>query len=84
MLPYYLIKSFMKRSSYVITYFHPRDFDPDQPMISELSKVRKFKSYYGLREAYGKLDKLVRQFDFVDIQQADSMIDWNRVKTITL
>lgn len=84
LLPYYLIKSFMKRSSYVITYFHPRDFDPDQPMISELSKVRKFKSYYGLREAYGKLDKLVRQFDFVDIQQADSMIDWNRVKTITL
>ena len=35
--PYFLIKYWTKKSDYVMTYFHPRDFDPDQPMIKELS-----------------------------------------------
>ena len=37
MLPYSLINSLVKRSDYVMTYFHPRDFDKDQPIISDLS-----------------------------------------------
>ena len=44
LIPYPLIKILTKRSRYVMTYFHPRDFDFNQPMINDLSKLRKFKS----------------------------------------
>ena len=43
-----------------MTYFHPRDFDFDQPIINDLSKIRKFKSYYGLKNSLGKLEKLIQ------------------------
>ena len=32
-LPYGLIKFFSKNSKYIMTYFHPRDFDYNQPII---------------------------------------------------
>jgi peptidoglycan-N-acetylglucosamine deacetylase len=83
-LPYWLIKSMMKRSDYVMTYFHPRDFDPNQPVIQELSTVRKFKSYVGLKTALNKLEHLITDFDFIDIEQADKLVEWDRVKEIKL
>ncbi len=82
--PYWMIKSMMKRSDYVMTYFHPRDFDPDQPIIAGLSKVRRFKSYVGLGTAFDKLERLITDFEFVDVNQADKTIVWNKQKIITL
>ena len=35
--PYFLINYYTKISDYVMTYFHPRDFDYNQPIIKELS-----------------------------------------------
>ena len=40
--PYRMIKSLIKQSDYTMTYFPPRDFDPDQPMLDLLSLKRKF------------------------------------------
>ena len=74
----------MKQSDYVMTYFHPRDFDPQQPIINDLSLIRKFKSYVGLNSSLGKLDNLINDFDFVDLSQADDNIDWNNVKKIKI
>ncbi len=82
--PYWMIKQMMKRSDYVMTYFHPRDFDPDQPMIEELSRVRKFKSYIGLGTSFAKLERLITDFEFVDIQEANNAIDWNKQKVISI
>ncbi len=82
--PYWMIKSMMKRSDYVMTCFHPRDFDPDQPIIAGLSKVRRFKSYVGLGTAFDKLERLITDFEFVDVNQADKTIVWNKQKIITL
>ncbi len=67
-----------------MTYFHPRDFDPQQPMIKELSMIRKFKSYYGLSNALQKLEKLVDDFEFFDLDSADKLIDWNTTKVLKL
>jgi polysaccharide deacetylase family protein (PEP-CTERM system associated) len=83
-LPYWLIKRFMQNSDYVMTYFHPRDFDSMQPMINDLSLTRKFKSYYGLETAFTKLEKLISDFDFIDIATANNLIDWNSQKRIRL
>ncbi len=77
LFPYPLIKKFSQDSDYIMTYFHPRDFDPKQPMIKGLSPIRKFKSYIGLNKCLGKLDKWVNEFDFVDLRTADKIINWN-------
>jgi polysaccharide deacetylase family protein (PEP-CTERM system associated) len=84
LLPYPIIKKLTERSNYTMTYFHPRDFDPTQPMITELPVIRKFKSYYGLNGALEKLEQLLTDFKFVDIRTADKMIDWQKAKVIIL
>jgi len=84
LIPYPLIKYFMKRTDYVMTYLHPRDFDAEQPMIEGLSTFRRFKSYVGLKGSYDKLEKLINDFTFIDLEEANSIMDWSKAKTITL
>lgn len=83
-LPYPIIEKMTKKSEYVMTYFHPRDFDADQPMIPGLNMIRKFKSYYGLKNTEKKLDQWLSKFDFIDLAEADQMIDWKSQKTIKI
>ena len=82
--PYKFIKEWTQKSDYVMSYFHPRDFDPDQPIIKGLSIQRKFKSYVGLKKADKKLRNWINDFDFMDLETANNQIDWNTVKTIQL
>ena len=84
LFPYPLIKKWTKQSEYIMTYFHPRDFDAGQPMIDDLSLIRKFKSYVGIKSALKKLDKWVHDFEFIDIDEANKKIDWNKVNKIEL
>ncbi|MDP6575618.1 MAG: polysaccharide deacetylase family protein [Candidatus Peribacteraceae bacterium] len=84
LLPYPILKKMFKKSEYVMTYFHPRDFDPDQPVIKDLSFIRKFKSYYGLNSAKSKLEKLLSDFDFVDVQTAVGSIDWSATPKVSI
>jgi polysaccharide deacetylase family protein (PEP-CTERM system associated) len=84
LLPYKNIHNFSKRSNYIMSYFHPRDFDSNQPMINDLSLLRKFKSYVGLKSCQGKLINWLRDFDFMDISDAEKRIDWNQVRTVKL
>ncbi|PCJ83877.1 MAG: polysaccharide deacetylase [Flavobacteriales bacterium] len=83
-LPYWYLKRAFGSSSYVMTYFHPRDFDPKQPMIENLPLHRKFKSYYGLKGAFSKLEKLLCSFDFTDVRTAVDTTDWQKAKIMTL
>jgi polysaccharide deacetylase family protein (PEP-CTERM system associated) len=82
MLPYPLIKEWAEQAAYLMTYFHPRDFDPDQPIIKSLPPMRKFKSYVGLKKSFGKLQKLLNDFDFINLQEADRQVDWDKAKRI--
>jgi polysaccharide deacetylase family protein (PEP-CTERM system associated) len=82
--PYWMIQYMMKKSDYVMTYFHPRDFDPNQPVIEDLSAARKFKSYIGLNSAFKKLERLITDFEFMDIDQANKNIAWEKQKIIKL
>ncbi len=84
LFPYNLIKYWAKRSPYIMTYFHPRDFDTGQPVIKTLPAIRKFKSYVGLKHSFAKFQKLLNDFDFVDIEEADRMIDWDKQRIINL
>jgi len=82
--PYRLIRKLLNKADYTMTYFHPRDFDPKQPMLDGLTLKRKFKSYYNLSTSYTKLRQLVHDFDFVDMREAAEIIDWNNVPIIDL
>lgn len=84
LIPYPFMKQFMNKSNYVMTYLHPRDFDVEQPMIEGLSTFRKFKSYVGLKSSLSKLDRLIEDYNFVDLKNADESIEWSSVKVINL
>ena len=73
-LNYQLIRQMMLRSEYVMTYFHPRDFDVSQPMIPGLGKTRRFKSYVGLKGAMPKLERLIDEFSFQSLFDADKQL----------
>jgi polysaccharide deacetylase family protein (PEP-CTERM system associated) len=84
LLPYFILRHLFEKSDYVMTYFHPRDFDYSQPIIPDLSLLRTFKSYYGLKHAEKKLTKLLRELDFIDVQTAVRSVNWDAVEVIKL
>ena len=84
LFPYAKIKSWTQKSDYVMTYFHPRDFDFNQPLIPGLSLSRRFKSYVGLKNCQNKLKQWLIDFDFMDLNSAKSLINWDEVPQIKL
>jgi len=84
LFPYPLIKKFSLETSYIMTYFHPRDFDPDQPVIPGLTMKRRFKSYYGIKGSLKKLDRWLSDFSFSDIDSANLLLNWDRVPQIEI
>lgn len=82
--PYNLIKNWTKNSDYIMTYFHPRDFDNDQPVLKDLSYYRRFKSYVGIKGCKKKLQRWVNDFDFIDLEKASSKIMWSEVQKFVL
>ena len=65
--PLSLLEMVAARKEYTMWYFHPRDFDPFQPKISDLSRVKFFKSYVGLQGSKNKFDTLLRKYRFISI-----------------
>lgn len=83
-LPERALDVLFAKSSYVMTYFHPRDFDPGQPVLDDLGCVRRFKSYVGLESAAAKFESLLDKYEFVSLREADSRIDWIAVDAVSL
>jgi len=84
LLPYKIIEKWTLQSNYVMTYFHPRDFDIEQPIVSGLSLPRRFKSYIGIKNCKPKLEQWLSNFDFIDLNTADNIINWNKVPIVKL
>ena len=82
--PYYFIKRWTRKSDYVMTYFHPRDFDFPHPVIPGLSLSRQFKSYVGLKKCKNKLEQWLVDFDFIDLEQANKKIIWSEAPVVTI
>lgn len=82
--PYPLIKYWTRKSDYLMSYLHPRDFDAEQPVIEALSRGRKFKSYVGLKGATVKLEKWLNDFEFHDLGSAINEIDWSKAPVVKL
>lgn len=77
LLPISLISRQIRNNKYYMSYFHPRDFDSNQPVLDGLPLLRRFKSYIGLSRSELKLDVLLRNFDFIDVESAVDIIHRN-------
>lgn len=84
LLPYRFISRWMSESDYVMTYFHPRDFDPGQPHLKNLSFKRSLMSYTGLHSSRVKLEKLLNDFKFVSLEEAYASINLRALPVIPL
>lgn len=61
------IKRINKEGRSFISYSHPRDFDPDQPIL-DIPIYRKLKSYTGLKTSENKLRNMLKEFEFTSIE----------------
>lgn len=84
LFPYSVIKSLMSKLDYNMTYLHMRDFDYEQPRFDNLSAMRRFKSYYGIKGAYPKFEKMLIDFKWLSLGQASQEIDFGKAKQLEL
>jgi len=83
-MPRVILQKWLQNDDYVMTYFHPRDLDPEQPMVPGLSPLRKFKSYVGIRGAGDKLRRLLQANSFVGVGEASTSVDWDSAPRVNL
>jgi polysaccharide deacetylase family protein (PEP-CTERM system associated) len=69
-LPYHLLRRLIKSRGYIMTYFHPRDFDADLRYSKNLSLMRNFRNIAGAKSGLRKFEWLLDTFDFMTIGEA--------------
>lgn len=81
-MPWWLLKKLTADSEYVLSYFHPSDFDPGQPKMPQLPKMRQLKNRVALKGAYEKFLKYINYFDFMDFRSVS--VNFNDVSVVDL
>lgn len=91
--PYWFIKKEMNKSPFSICYFHIGDLLPETNDVMSkeayeeyfkekgtlLNRYKRyFKSNFGKKNAWKKLERLVRTYDFTNLDLADESINWTR------
>lgn len=84
LFPYSMIRYFTKKQNYTMSYFHPSDFDPDQPNMTHLSYRQRIKNRIGLNGAFNKYIKYLDEFEFINLATAIEQIDWSLIPVIKL
>ena len=46
--------------------------------------ARYVKSSLGTAKAFDKMGKLIRSFEFINVEKADGLIDWDRINIIKI
>lgn len=98
-IPYWIVNKIMKSREYNICYFHLSDLIQQNNKLltkkayEEYFKesgtfknrlIRFAKSNVGRGDVFGKMQRLLVGNDFVNIQQANRMIDWQKAELIQL
>ena len=84
LFPWPLLDAILRQQHYVMSYFHPRDFDPGQPVVNGLGGFRRFKSYYGIKNSSKKLHKMLVNTAFFSLSEAASLVDWENAPEVNL
>lgn len=99
LIPYWLISKTMSKRDYDICYFHLNDLITQkrklmsradyeeyfmQPGTLKNRLIRYAKSNAGRGDVLGKLVRLLSENKFVNIQEAEKLMDWDKTNTIVL
>jgi len=57
-----LASSYLKKNDYMIMYFHPWEFDPEQPRVKDVKLSYRFRQYVGLARNCYKLNHAIMDF----------------------
>ena len=97
--PLKFVENEMKKSRYVMCYFHIGDLVPEHKAIKSKEEyeayykergtlkaryVRYLKSNLGKKKAFSKMMQLIDGVDFVNLRQADGELDWNSMAVVKL
>lgn len=97
--PYNFIKDEMRKSEYAISYFHIADLLHNTTSIMTReeyetyfkekgtfrNRVKRYiKANLGTKGAFDKMQKLIEQMDYVNLEQADNQIDWNEIYKVEI
>lgn len=97
--PLGFIKNTMRKSDYSVAYFHIRDLLVEENSVMSKERyeivfkekgtlkaryMRYFKSSVGKKQAMSKFLKLVDQIDFVNLSEADRIINWGKAPVVEL
>ena len=89
--PLWFVKKELRKSSYSMCYFHIGDLLPESNGLMSKKDYeyyfkengtlinrykRYFKSNFGKKNAWEKLEKLIRTSNFINLENADKSIDW--------
>lgn len=97
--PLDFVKGHMEKGEYTMCYFHINDLLPElkgvkskkeyeayykEPGTLKNRYMRYIKTNLGKKRAWDKLEKLIKQMNFVNIEQANNQIDWSSVSIVNL
>lgn len=97
--PFRFIQNRIEKSPYVMTYFHIGDLLHNkggvmsqkeyetyfkEPGTLQNRLIRYIKSNLGTKGAFDKMSKLIENNNFISLEKADSLINWDNVRIIQL
>ena len=97
--PLGFVKKEMAKSDYTMFYFHIADLIPEKggfmkkeafenyykiPGTLKNRYIRYIKTNLGKKKAFGKMMDLIATEDFINLEQADNMIDWEQAPSVLL
>ena len=98
-VPLSYVRKEMVKSDYNMTYFHIGDLIPETsgvmnkkdfenyykiPGTLKNRYMRYIKTNLGKKRAFGKMMALISTEDFINLEQADKMMDWEQAPSVLL
>lgn len=99
LFPLWFVKKQMHNSNYAMCYFHIDDLEyqkfklQDRASFEEYYKIpgtlknralRSFKHSIGTKSTFNKMTQLVSSFPFINLEQADQMMEWSKAQVVEL
>jgi polysaccharide deacetylase family protein (PEP-CTERM system associated) len=86
--PYWLSRYFYRKrqgqAKPFIFYLHPWEIDPDQPRVTNISMLSRFRHYNNLKKCKPRLKELLREFKFHTMSNYIDTINFDINKAVSL
>ena len=82
--PYKFLQKRITKSPYIMSYFHPRDFDLNIHRKISGNPYLKLKYRIGAENAFQKLEKLSEKVNWISLEKASGQMNWCDAKIVRL